>query len=159
MKAKLLLASVLVAGFAATSWAQTGTGTGGVGAGNGAGAANSSGMRNGAPAEWQGTLGDAFYSDFSAGTLRSQDEIRSNWGNLSPENQAMVREHCATMDTASATGGTSTMGGPAAGTDTTTSGTDSTGVAGADQPTDTGTTASINDNANMRALCEQVGGM
>jgi len=43
---------------------------------------------------WDATINDAFYSDAEAGTLRTQDEIRTNWGSLSADQQAMVRTDC-----------------------------------------------------------------
>lgn len=52
------------------------------------------------PMGWEGPIGDAFFSDSAAGTLRSEAEIRANWEGLTAEQQAQVRTDCATFDTA-----------------------------------------------------------
>lgn len=52
------------------------------------------------PAEWEGPIADAFFSDQETGTLRPQDEVQSNWEALTDEQQAQVRADCAKMDTA-----------------------------------------------------------
>jgi predicted Fe-S protein YdhL (DUF1289 family) len=43
---------------------------------------------------WDAAINDAFYVDAEAGTLRTEDEIRTNWGSLSADQQAMVRTDC-----------------------------------------------------------------
>lgn len=67
------------------------------------------------PSGWDGAIGDAFFSDAELGTLRSQEEVQANWETLTDEQQAQVRSHCDTIDTAA----TDTLEAPAAG-DTTT---------------------------------------
>lgn len=57
---------------------------------------------SGLPAGWDGAIGDAFFSDTDAGVLRSEDEIRANFNTLTETQQAEVRDHCQTYDTASA---------------------------------------------------------
>ncbi|RIK85169.1 MAG: hypothetical protein DCC69_11140 [Hyphomicrobiales bacterium] len=52
------------------------------------------------PTGWEGPIADAFFADQQMGTLRSQEEVRSNWEALSDEQQAQVRSDCSTMDTA-----------------------------------------------------------
>lgn len=59
------------------------------------------------PTGWEGPIGDAFFSDTDAGTLRSEDEVRANFDALTVEQQAQVRSHCETYDTASAETGAS----------------------------------------------------
>jgi len=54
------------------------------------------------PSGWDGAIGDAFFADAGAGTLRSEDEIRANWEKLTEEQKAQVRSHCDTVDTAAA---------------------------------------------------------
>lgn len=54
------------------------------------------------PAGWDGAIGDAFFADPELGTLRSEEEVRANWEALSEEQQAQVRSHCDTFDTAAA---------------------------------------------------------
>jgi len=68
----------------------------------GAGAAPAPAAEGSLPSGWEGAVGDAFFSDPELGTLRSQDEIQANWQNLSEEQQAQVRAHCETVDTAAA---------------------------------------------------------
>lgn len=87
---KLLLAASLSLGLATAAVAQTSTDPAIGGAGN-------------LPMGWDGAIGDAFYSDTQAGTLRSEDEARANWDTLSSEQQAQVRSHCVSVDTAGAT--------------------------------------------------------
>ena len=43
---------------------------------------------------WDTTINEAFYSDADGTQLRTQEEITTNWGNLSAEQQAMVRTDC-----------------------------------------------------------------
>jgi hypothetical protein len=62
---------------------------------------------------WDQTINDAFFVDAGAGSLRTEEEIRANWGNLTAEQQATIRTDCDTMTTASV--GTSTAGGSAQG--------------------------------------------
>lgn len=57
----------------------------------------------GTPLDWDDTINDAFFSDTTAGTLRSDDEITTNWSSLTPEQQDRVRQHCDTVN-ADATG-------------------------------------------------------
>lgn len=92
---KLLLAASLSLGLATAAVAQTGTDTAVGGSGN-------------LPMGWDGAIGDAFYSDTQTGTLRSEAEARANWDSLSSEQQAQVRSHCVSVDTA---GGAGTMPG------------------------------------------------
>lgn len=91
---KLLIASALTLGFgAATAIAQTAPTQPETGA-----AAPSA--EAGMPMGWEGPIGDAFFSDPAAGTLRGEAEIRANWEGLSDEQKAEVRSHCVTVDTA-----------------------------------------------------------
>ncbi|MDR7124267.1 hypothetical protein [Pseudotabrizicola sp. 4114] len=57
----------------------------------------------GTPLDWDDTMNDAFFSDTTAGTLRGDDEITTNWASLTPEQQDRVRQHCETVN-ADATG-------------------------------------------------------
>jgi hypothetical protein len=61
------------------------------------------------PKSWEGPIGDAFYSDTSAFTLRSQDEIAANWAALTAEQQAQVRSDCQTITTTQSDSGTDNM--------------------------------------------------
>lgn len=63
-------------------------------------AAPAPGTESTLPSGWTGAIGDAFFSDPAAGTLRSEDEVRTNWEGLSDEQQAQVRAECATVATA-----------------------------------------------------------
>lgn len=56
----------------------------------------------GMPMEWEGEIGEAFFEDSERGVLRAESEIRSNFDELTIEQQAMVRAHCAQVDMAAA---------------------------------------------------------
>lgn len=77
------------------------------------------------PMGWEGPIGDAFFSDPATGTLRTEEEVRANWQGLTDEQQAEVRAHCATVDTAAA------------------------------EPDDDMTTGSVTDDATQTAAIEQ----
>lgn len=49
------------------------------------------------PEGWAGAIGDTFYSDSAAGTMRTQEEITAGWAKLTPEQQAQVKADCAKM--------------------------------------------------------------
>lgn len=93
MTCKFLIAASLSLGLATGAVAQTAPQTGT----DPAAAGSSSGL----PMGWDGAIGDAFFSDTEAGTLRSEGEVRANWDTLTSEQQARVRSHCASVDTAS----------------------------------------------------------
>ena len=131
MTYKLIAALVFSLGLGTAAIAQTtpqvGTPTGGQG--------NSPALP-----QWDTSVNDAFFADTTAGTLRSEEDIRANWSSLPAEQQAQVRADCDTMTTASV--GTSATG---TGGDTTASG-------GADAGAGTQIQA-------MNDLCDMVGGM
>lgn len=93
------------------------------------GGAEMSGMQHGSmPMEWEGDIGDAFFSDTERGTLHSSDEMRENWDDLSDEDQDKVRDHCESdamdderammeRDTGAASNTQTGQTGSAAGTD------------------------------------------
>lgn len=56
----------------------------------------------GMPMEWEGEIGEAFFEDGERGVLRAESDIRSNFDELTIEQQAMVRAHCAQVDMAAA---------------------------------------------------------
>ena len=94
MTHKLLIAAALTLGLGtATAMAQTTPAQPETGAA-------SPGMQDTLPMGWEGPIGDAFFSDAPAGTLRSEAEIRANWEGLTSEQQAQVRSDCANVDTA-----------------------------------------------------------
>jgi predicted Fe-S protein YdhL (DUF1289 family) len=91
---KLLIASTLTLGFGvAAAMAQTAPVQPETGA---AGPAPQGSL----PSSWAGPIGDAFFSDSAAGTLRGEAEIRANWEGLTDEQKAEVRAECVTVDTA-----------------------------------------------------------
>ncbi len=47
--------------------------------------------------DWSTDLGAAIFTDDTRTTLRSADELRAQWGTLSPEDQEMVRRDCAAL--------------------------------------------------------------
>jgi hypothetical protein len=60
------------------------------------------------PSGWSGDIANAFFSDPTNATLRSPDEIRSRWQNLSSQQQVQVRQGCSNM-MASNNGSSGTM--------------------------------------------------
>jgi predicted Fe-S protein YdhL (DUF1289 family) len=92
---------------------------------------------SGLPADWQGEIAAAFFADPETGTLRSEEEVRSNWANLSAEQKASVTGYCETVvagtdtdTTASVTTDSETTGDAAAGA---TTGADATVTASLEQ--------------------------
>lgn len=99
MTYKLLVAATLSLGLGtAIAMAQTDPGADAPLTGASPGSAAESHL----PPGWDGAIGDAFFSDPLEGTLRSPEEIQANWDTLSDEQQAQVRSHCDTADTAAA---------------------------------------------------------
>ena len=90
MTMKIILAAALSLGLGGAALAQTDS------SGNASKNASAGDMGS-MPSEWEGAIGDAFYSDTTAGTLRSHEEVSSNWSNLTAEQQARVRDRCATV--------------------------------------------------------------
>jgi hypothetical protein len=71
--------------------------------------------------DWSGPIADAFFTDASKTTLKSQDEIKSSWSSLSTEQQAQVKQDCATVSSSTAAApGTGTSTDTTASTTTTT---------------------------------------
>lgn len=97
MSCKFLIAASLSLGLATGAVAQTAPQTGT----DPAAASTSTSTSSGLPMGWDGAIGDAFFSDTQIGTLRSESEVRANWDALTSEQQAQVRSHCASIDTAS----------------------------------------------------------
>ena len=95
MKTRMMTASAIALMLCAPAIAQTTT----------TGTENSSAMSSAMPQGWNTELGNAFFSDPELGTLRTEEEINTNWASLSAEQQAQVTGYCDTMDTASASGG------------------------------------------------------
>ena len=56
------------------------------------------------PKTWAGPIGDAFYSDTTAMTMRSDDEVKANWAKLTPEQQTQVHADCKLWAAAPKTG-------------------------------------------------------
>lgn len=143
MSCKFLIAASLSLGLATGAVAQTAPQTGTDPAA--AGTSTSTGTGSGLPMGWDGAIGDAFFSDTEAGTLRSEGEVRANWDTLSSEQQAQVRSHCASVDTASNVSTT-----PGAGSDVT----GSTGSAGGQPPAGTALpTAKSDHTASIQQAC------
>ncbi|TCL63623.1 hypothetical protein [Rhizobium sp. BK251] len=75
----------------------------------------------GGPDLWSGQVGQIFFSD-SSGKLRSQEEIRTGWANLTADQQAQLRADCknlassagASQNNADVTGSVETTASPAA---------------------------------------------
>jgi len=123
------------------------------------------GMQHGAmPMEWEGAIGDAFYSDPELGMLRADDEMRTNWEDLDEEDRTAVRDFCEqfAMDDEGPELGADAQAGAATDTtaDTTTGAATGTGTVGT--TTDTGATMEAADpgadmhQASLRQICELV---
>lgn len=130
------------AAFAQTSGTDTTTGSGG----ETSGAATSTMTL---PSGWEGAIGDAFFSDSAAGTLRSEEEIRSNWGSLSADQQAQVRTECESRMAAAGTDTQVQTGSTTTGSATTGSGAMSGGATGSAAGGDT-------LEASLQELCTTV---
>lgn len=59
------------------------------------------GYNAGMPTGWEGDISEALFEDQELGTLRQEADVRTNFQELGPDQQAMVRSHCALVDTAS----------------------------------------------------------
>lgn len=96
-----------------------------------------------ATADWTGPIADALFTDQSKTTLRSEQEIRANWANLSAEQQNQIKEDCNTVQTAAAGTGTTgtTTGTTTPSGDTTASTTTGTTTGGTTGTTSGETTA------------------
>lgn len=91
-------------------YAQDSSGAGTDGAASGSTNATDAQMM---PKTWSGAIGETFYSDTTAGTLREESDIKTRWSSLSSEQQTQVREDCKTFSASSGandTAGTSTTG-------------------------------------------------
>ena len=60
----------------------------------------------GMPAGWDGEISEALFEDAELGVLHSEADVRDNFEGLSPDQQAMIRSHCALVDTAAYDAGT-----------------------------------------------------
>lgn len=50
------------------------------------------------PFDWDEDTADAFFSDRETGELRGEEEISTNWADLSIEQQEIVRDYCAGLN-------------------------------------------------------------
>lgn len=64
------------------------------------------GFDAGMPAGWEGEISEALFEDAELGVLHSEADVRDNFEGLSPDQQAMIRSHCALVDTAAHDAGT-----------------------------------------------------
>jgi hypothetical protein len=161
MSYRIVAALALSLGLSTAALAQTDTTTGGA-----AGAGGEVML----PAEWQGDIASALFSDPQAGTLKSEEEIRSGWGSLSADQQAQVRSECETHMAAAGTGtdtmtggaSTDTTAGAATSTDDTTAGASTDTTAGASTDTTAGastdTTAGASTDTTAGASTDTTAG-
>ena len=63
------------------------------------------------PMEWEGAIADAFFSDVEAGTLRTADEAKAKWAELTPEQRTHLRDNWADKETRAQSVGTASAGG------------------------------------------------
>lgn len=87
MKSKIITAVALSLSFGAAAVAQTSLET-------------ETGYSAGMPAGWEGDISEALFEDADSGVLHSEADVRDNFEGLSPDQQAMIRSHCALVDTA-----------------------------------------------------------
>jgi hypothetical protein len=150
MKRKYVLAGLLSVAMASSAMAQSSTSTSGTATTGGATAPmQMTEAEKSTTSKWTGPIADAFFTDATKATLRSQEEIKSKWSALSAEQKAQVKQDCNAMKTASAaTGGTATTGSGAATTDTTASADTATGgTAGTSKETTASTTTGTTTGA------------
>lgn len=83
------------------------------------------------PSGWSGAISEAFFTDETGATLRTDDEITERWSSLAGEQQDQVRADCETISSSDMGTGSS---GAVMGTDT--------GTAASTPSTDAGTSAS-----------------
>ncbi len=88
--------------------------------------------------ELSARVGTVFYSDTGMTTLRTSDEIKTEWSSISTEDQDAIRARCTALATAPASSGDST--GPATGD-------------GANAAADVNFMA---DDVRMQAICEVI---
>ena len=107
------------------------------------------------PQAWQGDISSTFFSDPAAGTLKSDEEIKSGWSKLSADQQAQVKSDCQSHMASATTGS-------GASTDKTQTSSTSTNTM-ASGSTSTGSGASAGGSADMTAsmdkLCSTIQGM
>lgn len=143
-----VLALGLAQAFSQAAWAQADTQTNTATGKTGRIGVSGTGSDTGAlPQGWDGEIGDALFLDTGAGTLRPEPEFRENFANLSPEQQAAVRDHCANSDTAPGEGSNAAASGSTAGASATSGDQASTTTSG-------GTTAEGATSSNTNAASE-----
>jgi len=86
MTRKIIAATVITLGMATAALAQTSTQGGGSPA---------------YPEAWKGDIASALYADQH--TLRTQDEVKTNWAKLNADQQAQVKKDCSATAQAAAT--------------------------------------------------------
>lgn len=115
--------------------------------------------------EMEARVGTTFFSDEGMTTMRTAEEIQTNWATLSAEDQAALRARCEAVMQASvkmepSKGDATAAGGPTEGT-----GADTDAAEGGSDATDpndsTGTTTAedmgfMGDDARMRPICDIV---
>lgn len=86
MTRKIIAATILTLGMATGALAQTST---------------QGGEPPSYPDSWKGDIASALYADQH--TLRTQDEVKTNWAKLSADQQAQVKKDCTATSQAAAT--------------------------------------------------------
>lgn len=79
-------------------------------------------IMGGMPDTWRGDIGDAFYTDNTYTTLRTQEEVGTRFGTLTADQQAQVKSDCANISATNESmttdpGTTSSITGSVAGSD------------------------------------------
>jgi hypothetical protein len=159
MNTKLLAAAAMSLCLGATgALAQTTTGTAGTAATGTAGTVGATAgmtaqMHTQMPADWEGDIADAFYTDTEAGTLRDdEDDMRTRFDDLDEDHQARVRDYCEqfAMDRDMMQEGQADAAAGTAATGTATTGTAATGT-GATGTAATGTAGQMDHTADYAA--------
>ena len=113
------------------------------------------------PSAWEGAIADAFYSDTEHGTLRSGEEMRTNWDGLGDADKNAVRDYCDSVarnndQARMGTGGDMSSGaitesGTTAGVDTSTRTGSTSGLAGT-----AGDASGAMHHASLQQICQMV---
>ena len=156
MTSKFIMVLAFTLGAGGAAFAQTApTGSeGGASGGATTGAAGNTGAESFTmPQGWDGAIGTALFSDTTAGTAHSKEDITKNWASLSAEDKKKVQDHCMTLGTGTSTTGTT-------GTTGATGSAGTTGAAGGASTTGTAdATKGGMTHASIQQICDDIKGM